>query len=285
MRSTLPSTRRGSARPRSEATHPATIEHTVYFHLSKLLGGLLDPTRLSLLLLGTALLLCLIRRLPRLRRALAVVAVALLWVLSTGAVSSALSRVLESRHLRPPDLSRAPGAIVMLTGLTRHVSDSPSRYELTESSDRFVETVRLARKYPRARVVLSGGIASLRRGEGEPESRVLARLARQLGVSGARLLVEDRSRNTHENAVETKRLLDEKRVRGRLLLVTSALHMPRSVACFERVGLKVTPWPVDYQTGGYNLGAFLPSTSGLQRSRVVLHELVGGLVYSLMGYI
>ena len=153
----------------------------MYFFLSKFLGSLVDPARLALLLLATAMVLRLARRLPRLQRVLVVFSVAVIGVLSTGVASSSLTRLLESRLPRPGALSRAPGAIVMLTGQTRTAPLSPSAYELTESSDRFVETLRLARKYPRARVVLSGGNASLWRRGTRAESRILGRLARQLG--------------------------------------------------------------------------------------------------------
>jgi uncharacterized SAM-binding protein YcdF (DUF218 family) len=200
-------------------------------------------------------------------------------------VSSSLCRLLESRNPRPEKLARAPGAIVMLTGMTDEARISPSYYELTEASDRFVETMRLAHRYPRALVVLSGGSAALRPEGRQREGRVLARLARELGISDSRLLVDDRARNTRENAVESKRLLDGRKVRGPVLLVTSAWHMPRSLGCFERVGLKVTPWPVDFQGLGYGPGAFIPRSDGLLRSRMALHEIVGLFVYWIMDYI
>jgi uncharacterized SAM-binding protein YcdF (DUF218 family) len=257
----------------------------MYFVLSKLLGGLTDPVRLALLLVAVAALLRLIRRLPRLRKGLFLAAPAVIGVFSIGAVSSSLCRLLEARHPRPQKLARPPAAIVMLTGVTDDMRVTPSYYELAEGADRLVETVRLAHEYPRALVVLSGGSSALRPRGRQREARVLARLARELGVPAARILVDERARNTRENAVESKRLLERRKVRGPVLLVTSAIHMPRALGCFERAGARVTPWPVDFQGLGYGPGAFVPRSDGLLRSRMVLHELVGLLAYWVMGYI
>ncbi|MBW2536257.1 MAG: YdcF family protein [Deltaproteobacteria bacterium] len=257
----------------------------MYFVLSKLLGWLTDPLRLALTLAAVAAVLYWRHRLPRVRRGLLVAALAVLWLSSTGAVSSLLCNLLESRHPRPTRLERAPAAIVMLTGQTDDARVSPSYYELTESSDRFVETLRLARRYPGARVLLSGGSGALIEKGRQREASVLARLAREIGLEPGRLLVDDRSRNTRENAVESARLLDQHGLRHPVLLVTSAVHMPRAVACFREAGQTVIPWPVDYQRHGFGLGAFLPKSDPLLRNRMALHEIAGLLAYWIMGYI
>jgi len=257
----------------------------MYFVFSKLLGWLTDPVRLALTLVALALGLQLVKRLPRLRRGLLIAALAALWLFSTGAVSTVLANLLESRHPRPARLARAPGAIVMLSGQIDDGRVTPSYYELTESSDRFVETLRLAHRYPQARVLLSGGSGALVQAGRQSEARVLARLSREIGLAPSRLLIDDRSRNTRENAVESKRLLEQSHIKGPVLLVTSAMHMPRSVGCFEKVGQPVVPWPVDYQRHGFGLGAFIPKVDPLARSRSVLHELAGLLAYWVMGYI
>jgi len=257
----------------------------MFFLLSKLMGWFIDPVRLALSLVVLFLLLRRLHRLPRLRRGLLVAAGVVLWLGSTGAISSVLDNLLESRHPRPAKLTRAPGAIIMLTGQTDDSRVTPSFYELTESSDRFVETLRLAHRYPAAKVILAGGSAALVPAGRQREGLVLARLAREMGLPDTRLLVDDASRNTRENAVEARRLLRQHHISGAALLVTSAAHMPRSVACFDKVGQPVVPWPVDYQRHGFGLGSFIPKSSPLERNRKVLHELAGLLVYWITGYI
>jgi len=256
----------------------------MFFVVSKLLDLLTDPVRLALTLAVLAGLLRLIKRLPRLRRGLLVASLAVLWLMSTGAVSTVLTNLLESRHPRPEKLSQPPGAIVMLTGQTDDARITPSYYEFNESGDRFVETMRLAQLYPSAVVLLSGGNSALLPAGRQHEGRVLARLARELGLSPSRLLVDD-SRTTRENALESRRLILQRGIKGPVLLVTSAWHMPRSMGCFAKVGQPVIPWPVDYQRHGYGLGSFIPKSSPLDRNRRVLHELAGLLGYWFKDYI
>lgn len=259
----------------------------MFFVLSKTLGRLLDPLYFSLLLLAIALILRLVRRAPRLRRVLAIAAVVVLWVFSTGVVSNVLLYPLETYHERPAELEQTPGAIVMLTGLTEPMHKGPGYYELAEGADRFVEAVRLAKLHPTAPLILSGGSSAMVF-DRYREAQALGRLARELGVEPERLLIDRESRNTRENAVETAKILDElgARVRGPVVLVTSAYHMRRAVACFEKAGVKVMPWPVDYIRAGCGFGlAWLPSATGLIRSNTAIREYMGLVAYWMSGYI
>jgi uncharacterized SAM-binding protein YcdF (DUF218 family) len=252
----------------------------MFFLLSKTAGYLAEPHALALTLLALALALRLLKRAPRLRRGLVISGVAYLWLMATGGVANLLLYPLETRYARPAVL-RDPAAIVVLTGMTDHSRKSPS-YELTEAADRFVEALRLAYAHPRALLVISGGSAEIL-DDRYREADVLAQLARGLGISEARLRVDRLSRNTRENAVESARLL--RGVRGPVVLVTSAYHMPRSVACFTKVGQPVVPWPADFLRTGSGLGAWLPRPFTLVRSSAALHEYIGWLSYVLAGYV
>ena len=254
----------------------------MFFFLSKTIGALLQPHLIALLLLGFAALLRLFRQGPRLRRTLVFLAVIELWVLSTGAVSNLLLFPLETHYRRPELLPRSPAAIIMLTGLTDH-ERLGTKYDLTEGADRFVEAVRLAHLYPKALLVISGGSSAIV-SDNYREAEILGQLARDLGLPAARMRIDAKSRNTYENAVESKQVL--KNMQGPFLLVTSAHHMPRSVACFAKVGLHVVPWPVDfYRTGSGFGGAWLPSPRSLFKSSVALHEYFGWFSYWLTGYV
>jgi uncharacterized SAM-binding protein YcdF (DUF218 family) len=252
----------------------------MFFLLSKTAGYLVEPHFLALTLLAVALALRLLGRTPRLRRGLVIGGLVYLWLMATGGVANLLLYPLETRHARPASLSE-PAAIIVLTGMTDHYRKSPS-YELTEAADRFVEGVRLAHAHPRALLVISGGSAEIL-DDSYREADVLARLARGLGIGEARLRVDRQSRNTHENAVESARLL--RGVRGPVVLVTSAYHMPRSVACFTKVGLAVVPWPADFLRTGSGPGAWLPRPYTLVRSTAALHEYLGWLSYRIAGYV
>lgn len=117
-------------------------------------------------------------------------------------------------------------------------------------------------------------------GKSEPESEVMARFLADQGLSRGKLLVENKSRNTWENAQFSKALLGSNL--GPIYLVTSAFHMPRSVSFFEKAGFSVIPYPVAYRTGrkiGLSPFWFFPSMDGLALSATALHEYLGLAAY------
>ena len=252
------------------------------FSVSKIVGLLIEPYNLAVSLVIVALLLRLLRRWRRAQRGLVIAAAALVLVFGFGPVANLLLYPLETAHARPSRLPSSPGAVIMLGGFTRDPRDSPNFYELTESADRFVEGVRLAHSFPGALLLITGGSSGVI-DRWYKEGDVLGSLALEMGLPVSRVRVDSESRNTHENAVYTKRLLAS--VKGPRILITSAAHMPRAVACFEKVGLKVIPWPVDYRRTGSGPGSWIPKPSSLMRATAALHEYVGWLYYWLVGYV
>jgi len=122
--------------------------------------------------------------------------------------------------------------------------------------------------------------------QGEDDASTALRLMQALGVERERLILEGRSRNTYENALFTKELVtpapDET-----WLLVTSAFHMPRSMALFRKAGFAVQPWPVDYRTSGAEgIGFFTDNpVDSLQTSTLGIREWIGLVAYWLTGRI
>ena len=254
----------------------------MFFPVTKLVGLLVEPYNLAVVLLLGALILWRLKRGRRLRRALVICAASLVLVFGSGPVANLLLYPLETAHARPASLPRSPGAIIVLGGFTDDPRDNPNFYELTEAADRFVEGVRLAHSFPGARLVISGGSSAVIY-RFYKEGAVLGSLALDMGLPARQVLVDSESRNTHENALHSKRLLAT--VKGPLVLITSAAHMPRAVACFDKVGVEVVPWPVDYRRTGSGPGSWLPKPATLERSNVALHEYAGWLYYWLVGYV
>ncbi len=257
----------------------------MFYVVSKILGWLLNPLHLGMVLLGAALVLRVAKRRPRARKWLVVVACAEMWLTSLRLVSEPLTWGLERRYWPNPPLDREPSFIVVLGGFTR----VPERgdYELTEASDRLVETVRLAHLHPGATIVFSGAFAD-NYGADYAEARAIPKLMVDMGVAPARILVDDRSLNTRENALESKRIIDAASSasdRGPVLLVTSAMHMPRAVGCFEKVGLHVVPWPVDYRMKGLGLRGLFPGVDDMSQTNDALHEYFGLFAYRVSGYL
>jgi uncharacterized SAM-binding protein YcdF (DUF218 family) len=217
------------------------------FVFSKLAWVVVQPSNLLLLLLivaGAALLLGWRRVGTWLVCGLSAVLVAIT-VLPIG---TWLLMPIENRFA-PPALSGQVDGIVMLGGAVEdQISTLRGQIALNDDAERVSALLELARRYPDARLVVSGGIGGLLGGPGHP-ARVLEEFFRRQGLDVARITFEERSRNTYENAIFAKELVrpgpDE-----RWLLVTSAHHMPRSVGIFRQAGWPVTAYPVDYRTAG-----------------------------------
>ena len=145
------------------------------------------------------------------------------------------------------------------------------------------EAMTLARKYPGARVIFTGGSANIVLGPAI-EADVAATMLADLGLDPKRLKLDRQARNTFENAVYAKQIADPK-PGERWLLVTSAWHMPRAMGLFRKAGFNVEAWPTDYRTAGTN-DAYVPFYSpseGLRRLDVAVREWVGLVVNWLTG--
>jgi uncharacterized SAM-binding protein YcdF (DUF218 family) len=120
--------------------------------------------------------------------------------------------------------------------------------EFNQSADRFIEAARLARLHPEAKILVSGGDGSFS-GDYKGDAELAGDFFSAMGVDPARVIKDTASRNTEENVSETKTLADQNGLKG-CLLITSAYHMPRAKALFDKAGLDVTPWPSDYRSSG-----------------------------------
>jgi uncharacterized SAM-binding protein YcdF (DUF218 family) len=120
-----------------------------------------------------------------------------------------------------------------------------------------------------------------------PEAEELATLLKLAGVPASAILVEPRSHNTRENALFTKALLQQHPDIKSLVLVTSALHERRALACFEKVGLHPVPFPADYRSADFMLTPgflLIPTLEAMNRWSTLLHEITGYTIYRVIGY-
>lgn len=221
----------------------------------------------------------------RLTRWLLVGVAAAYLAMGFGPVGAALLRPLEDRFPLPPNDMPAPeGIIVLGGGMDDDVTAAREAVSLNESGTRLVIAAALARRYPQAKLVYSGGSSQMR-GRLGTEADAARDLFEQLGVSSERMLFENQSRDTFENALFTYRRV-QPGPHARWLLVTSAFHLPRSVAIFQKVGFPIVPYPAGYFTLGDARDFLLPQTDashGLTMTLLGLHEWIGLIAYRLAG--
>jgi uncharacterized SAM-binding protein YcdF (DUF218 family) len=247
------------------------------FIASKLFWAVMAPGNLLLLLL-LAGVLWLAR--SRRRRGLRLVGVVALLLLTVAVMPFGqwMAAPLEARFPVPSLPERIDGIIVLGGGVDAWVSRAHGQTALNEAGDRIVEAAILARHHPETRVVLSGGEGTM---VVEQEAEYERALLIELGVPAARIVLEDRSRNTYENAVFSREAA-KPHPGETWLLVTSAVHMPRAVGCFRHAGWQIVPYPVDFRTGPTPRADFA-LTEHLGLIDFVAKEWVGLVAYRLLG--
>jgi uncharacterized SAM-binding protein YcdF (DUF218 family) len=251
------------------------------FVLSKLFWGVAAPGNLLVLLLVAALVW---RWRGRRRRGLGMVVLVALALLAITALPAGewLVAPLEERFPVPALPERVDG-IVVLGGAVETRTSRGSEVHLNDSADRVVEAAVLARRYPEAKLLASGGDGNLIPEGGEQEADLTRDLLIALGVAPERILVEDRSRNTIENAIYSRDMAQPKPGEA-WLLVTSAWHMPRAVGCFRHAEFDVLPYPVDFRAAAKKDWLFSLSRH-LALLDIAAKEWVGLVSYRLLGRI
>ena len=262
----------------------------MFFFLSKLLPLFIYPLGLACGLLGVALVLWWLK--SRWTPWPVAIALLVLWVASSGLGNEGLIRSLEWQHIPEGDLPPAE-AIVLLGGCTKSQEPPRPMVDVTEGGDRVLYTAQLYRQGKAPVIIASGGRIDWSP-SGAPEAADMAALLEFLQVPPAVIVQEPDSLNTYENAVNVKRLLEERQIQ-RVLLVTSAMHMPRALRIFQRQGLDVIPAPTDFLTTAVDpdappasleaqLLAALPDAGRLATTTLALKEYVGLVVYRLRGW-
>ncbi len=162
-------------------------------------------------------------------------------------VKTWLRAPLENHFAVPEPLPETIDGIIVLGGaVVVQITASRSQVTLGDAAERMTESLALAQRYPEATLLFSGGSGELVERQ-LSEADVAAMFYEQLGLEPARLLFEQRSRDTYENALFSYELVNPQ-PGERWLLVTSAVHMPRAVGVFQALGWPVLPYPVDFRS-------------------------------------
>lgn len=172
---------------------------------------------------------------------------------------------------------------IVLGGMTR--SDKHGHSFFAATSDRFIQTCKLYHTKVIDKILISGGDGSLLQNKPK-EANFLYKEFPQLGVPDSILLVEKFSKNTYESAIEAKRLVDSLQIKGPYLLITSAIHMKRSIATFKKAGLNVIEHPACFDAVDSKMSwdsYCVPKIQVLGEWSYILKEIVGYYVYKITG--
>lgn len=248
----------------------------MFFIASKVFWLLVRPEVIIAALVVLAAVLLIARRVRWGRRVAVLAAVAVI-SMSFFALWRPLMTPLENAYPVNPDMAEAPAGIIVLGG--SELTDLTGVWgqpQVNSAGERFIEALALAHRFPEATVMFAGGNGSLRRERSGSE--VAEALFLRVGLPPERLLFERDSRNTAENAAFLKAQLGDRQ--GPWVLITSAFHMPRSVATFCAAGwTDIVPWPVDHRTGGRTPGF----STNLEFLNIAVKEWIGMVAYRATG--
>ncbi len=254
----------------------------MFFVISKILAHLIYP--LFQILLLSILALCFYRK-PRIAKTCIVLALLLILLLGTYPVPNGMMRLLESRYktVSPPPQA---DAVVVLTGMVILPLSNFDKIEFNDSVERILAGIHLMKEGYAKKLIITGGSGDLF-DQKKSEARLLKQFSIDFGIAEENILIETASRNTYENAVNTKVLLEEHGI-ARIILVTSASHLPRAMGCFEKLGIRPVPYGVDYHSRSnprYDIFTIIPKIGALEHASAAIHEYVGLLIYKMLGYI
>jgi uncharacterized SAM-binding protein YcdF (DUF218 family) len=155
------------------------------------------------------------------------------------------------------------------------------------AADRIWQTVALQKKGQVDKIIITGGSGSINHPETK-EAAILKKFLLKIGLPDSVVIIENESRNTRENAVNTKKLLDSLHVRSQVLFVTSAFHLRRAIACFEKAGVtNIRPYATDRYSGPRKFEfdhLLIPTVEALEEFTLLIHEISGYLIYKVRGY-
>lgn len=262
----------------------------MFVFLSKILPPLIYPLGLACILLALALVFYGRKRWVRVALWLSFL---LLWLGGNRLVAYQLARWLEWQYLPLKDVPEVE-VMVVLGGGTLAANPPRVMAEVNGAGDRLIYAAQLYREGKAQKLLLSGGGIEWYTPSSANPAAEMATLLELMGVPREALILEDRSQNTLQNAQNAKPILESMKVK-RVLLVTSAMHMPRSVRVFERQGIDVIPAPTDYtvtQAGWQTITAptpvnlvlnLIPNADNLSLTTRALKEIIGATVYEWVG--
>lgn len=252
----------------------------MFFVLSKLLAPLESPGNVLLLTLAVGAMLCWFNLSKRAGRFVVTTVTIIFFVVTLSPLYEWVAAPLENRFPRPLHLPSNPDGIIVLGGAVNPIiTTERATPTLNSDAEVMTEFVALARSYPNAQLVFTGGNPGLFERHNIPEAAVAKLFFRQQGLDVEKIKFESRSRTTYENALLSKALI-RPRERKVWLLVTSAMHMPRAVGAFTSINWAVVPVPVAYKTSAVPGHDFALNLSIIDAAT---HEWLGLVAYRLTG--
>ncbi|MFO7867988.1 MAG: YdcF family protein [Bacteroidales bacterium] len=253
----------------------------MYFVISKLFYFLLTPVIWFIALLIFAL----VAQNNKRRRRILIISTVFIYVISNSFIVNEAVKAWEVQTVHVDSLASYKYGIVL--GGFNTYDPYYERVNFNKASDRLWQALLLYKKGIIHKILISGGEGRIIK-QGYAESDITKDFLIQLGIPAYDIVVENKSRNTYENALYTARKLGSEKYSHRCLLITSAIHMKRAEACFAHAGVQCDMFSTDRIAGHTKFifdYCFIPSFAAIENWRLLIREMVGFVVYRVNGYI
>lgn len=254
----------------------------MFFIVSKLISFLFSPFTWILLLLVLSIFSTNILR----KRKFLLASLLLILFFSNSFIFDECMRKWEEPIKQNYELDSVYDAAIVLSGMINY-DVSHERLQFNRRNDRLMQAVLLYKKQKVKKLFFSGGSGSLVHRDTK-EALMVKPFLQQLGIQDTDLVIETASDNTYQNALYSKPLLAEHFPKGKFLLITSAFHEPRALACFRKQGINVTPYSTDRYSGPRKFQldhVLIPNVEALYNWDSLIHEWIGYVTYKMMGYL
>ncbi len=256
----------------------------MFYILSKLFGFISSPINWILFLLGFAVF----TKKPKRKQKFLVSALLMLFIASNPFISNRIFRLYEYREVNMNTLRDTFDIGIVLGGFNDFtVYPIDDRLNFSSSVNRLTDALVLYKRGILKKLLISGGDAPLIK-SGKFEAEETKKFLIQIGVNEKDIILESQSRNTHENALFTKNLIDSQYPNARCMLISSAFHLPRAKLCFDKVGLKTFPFPAHFlaeRLTASPISYLSPDVQALWNWTAITREWFGLLAYKLQKYI
>lgn len=255
----------------------------MFFLVSKVFDFITSPVFWILLIL----LLSLFLKRPVLKKRLLITGILLMVFFSNPWITNKVLRMWEIRPASATSIRQPYDVGIVLGGSMRYFDNESQRVVYGSSVDRLLQAIALYHEGKINKILLTGGSGYIMYPEWR-EAVYLAEVLYQCRIDSNDVILERTSRNTRENAVETAAILKNGKYGKSFLLITSATHMRRSLACFKKAGLSTEPFPVDPLSGVemYTVDKLIkPDSENISNWDALLHEWLGMAMYKIAGYI
>ena len=205
---------------------------------------------------------------------------------SNAFITDEFVRLYEERNLTYSDLKETYDVAIVLGGFSNYDA-TQELIQFHSSTDRLMAGIRLYKTGKVDKIMIVSGSGQITR-PNEREALFVQDFLLKIGIPNEDIIIESESKNTRENAVNTKGILEEKYYEGKYILVTSAIHMPRAKRCFNKVGIEIIPFSVDHQAGERRYlidHLFIPTVDSFRKWQGLIKEWVGLIAYKIAGYI